>query len=232
MSIVLLGTLAVLALIDSTSIGTLVIPIWLLLEPGRIIVSRYFLYLATIAVFYFGVGVALILGIGSLLDAYSHLLDTPAAAALQLALGVGLFLLAVLPSSETLRRRGAERYERWRQRIATSSASPDTLVRVALVAGLAEVTTMLPYLGAIGLLSTSDINLALRPVVLAGYVVVMVAPALVLLAIRLAVHGRAQPVLERLNGWMARSAGEATAWAMGIAGFYIAGDAAGRLFGS
>ncbi|MFD0451694.1 hypothetical protein ACFQZK_13380 [Rhodococcus aetherivorans] len=35
MDLALLGTLAVLALVDSTSLGTLVVPLWLLTVPGR-----------------------------------------------------------------------------------------------------------------------------------------------------------------------------------------------------
>lgn len=41
---------------------------------------------------------------------------------------------------------------------------------------------MLPYLGAIGLLTTSEVNWPLSPIVLSGYVLVMAAPALILLA--------------------------------------------------
>ena len=63
MSIELLGSLAVLALIDSTSFGTLVIPVWLMLAPGRIRPQRVLVFLVTVAVFYLAVGVALLSGV-------------------------------------------------------------------------------------------------------------------------------------------------------------------------
>src|SRR5690606_13354204 len=48
----LLIPLAVLALIDSTSFGTLLIPLWLLLSPGRPSPHRVLLFLGTVAAFY------------------------------------------------------------------------------------------------------------------------------------------------------------------------------------
>ena len=55
----LLGQLVVLALIDSTSFGTLLIPLWFLLVPGRVRAHRVLVFLGTVAAFYLGVGIAL-----------------------------------------------------------------------------------------------------------------------------------------------------------------------------
>ena len=54
---------------------------------------------------------------------------------------------------------------------------------------------MLPYLAAIGLITTSDLSLTGSVAVLLGYCLVMVAPALVLLAARLLLHERLSPTL-------------------------------------
>lgn len=54
--LVLLVTLGGLALLDSTSIGTLVVPVWMLLMPGRPHVRRLLIYLVVITTFYFVVG--------------------------------------------------------------------------------------------------------------------------------------------------------------------------------
>jgi hypothetical protein len=61
-SLQIYAALAVLALIDSTSFGTLLIPIWLMLSPGRLRPRRIVLYLAVIGAFYFVLGVALTAG--------------------------------------------------------------------------------------------------------------------------------------------------------------------------
>lgn len=59
MSITLLGVLALLALIDSTSFGTLLIPIWLMMAPGRLRPGRVLLFLGVVAAFYLALGLAL-----------------------------------------------------------------------------------------------------------------------------------------------------------------------------
>lgn len=75
MDLALFGSLAVLALIDSTSFGTLLIPIWLLLHPGRIRSGRILVFLFTVAAFYFAVGVAVVLGADAFLPQIKAVLD-------------------------------------------------------------------------------------------------------------------------------------------------------------
>ncbi len=222
-----------LALVDSTSIGTLLVPIWFLLVPGRVRAGRLVLYLGTLAGFYLLVGVGLLAGAEALRTRAAGLADSPVLAVLQLVLGVALVVLAV----GTGRRRDGERRRgrvlRWRDRAAGGEEGGRTgvLVVLALGAGLLEVATMLPYLGAIGLLSTSDLGGAARGAALAGYCLVMVLPALVLLALRVAAAGRVEPLLTRVGAWLERSGAETTAWVVGIVGFLLARDAVTRLPG-
>ena len=61
MTAVALAGLAGLALVDSTSFGTLVLPLMMLLAP-QVRTRNLVVYLATIAAFYFAVGVALLAG--------------------------------------------------------------------------------------------------------------------------------------------------------------------------
>src|SRR5918997_6469999 len=90
MTLGLVAALAGLALLDSTSIGTLFIPIWLMLTPGRLRLSRFAVYLGTITVFYFLVGILIVLGASRLIG---HL-DGQVALWLQLAIGVVLFAVS------------------------------------------------------------------------------------------------------------------------------------------
>ena len=87
----LIGALAVLALIDSTSFGTLLIPVWLLMSPGRVRVGRMFLYLGSIAGFYALVGLAILLGADALSDTLTALSGSRPFLIVQLLVGVGLF---------------------------------------------------------------------------------------------------------------------------------------------
>lgn len=86
----LLGALAVLALIDSTSFGTLLIPVWLLMSPGRVRVGRMLLYLGSIASFYALVGLVILLGAGALGDALATLTGARPFLIAQLLVGIGL----------------------------------------------------------------------------------------------------------------------------------------------
>ncbi|MFC7549165.1 GAP family protein [Plantactinospora sp. GCM10030261] len=226
MSVVLLLSLAGLALVDSTSIGTLFIPIWLLLSPGRVRVGRILSYLGTISVFYYGLGLLLTFGGTWLVDSLGGALDRRPVLYAQLAVGVGLLLLSFRFDGK----RGAGSFRRWRDRATGGSSSTGWLMGLALLAALAEVATMLPYLGAVGMLSASDVGGWAKVALLAGYCVVMVVPALVLLAARTIRPSLVEPLLHRLDRWIAEKAGSATGWILGIAGFLVARDAAARLW--
>lgn len=64
----LIAVLVLLALIDSTSFGTLLIPLCLMLAPGLPRPGRILLFLGTVAGFYLLLGIALLLGASTLLD--------------------------------------------------------------------------------------------------------------------------------------------------------------------
>lgn len=239
MDLALTASLAALALIDSTSFGTLLIPVWLLLAPGRVRAGRMLVYLGTIALCYFVVGMAVVLGATTFIADIDALLDTRAVMWAQLAVGVGLLALSFRFDSKKQAKEGG-RMTRWRERAlgaeaqasggetrARASALP--LAGLALAAATIEVATMLPYLAAIGLVTSAGLGPAETTATMAGYCAVMVLPALVLLAARLAARSAVEPLLVKINDWMARNAASTTGWVLGIVGFLIARDAAWRL---
>ncbi|GAA1148539.1 GAP family protein [Ornithinicoccus hortensis] len=235
MTFALAGTLLVLALVDSTSFGTLLIPIWFLLAPGRVPVGRMLVFLGTVAAFYLGVGVALLFGMGALLDQLNGLTENPVFLRAQLVLGVGLLVWSFFigkPRKDADGTRAPGRLTRWRERALGQQGTRTGLgglVTLALAAAMVEVATMLPYLGAIGLLGTSGLSVPEQVGALAVYCLVMVLPALVLLAGRLVAHRLVDPLLQRIARWMEKSGGEMTAWIVGILGFLIARDAVARM---
>ena len=273
---VLAGALVVLALIDSTSFGTLLIPVWLLMAPGRPRPARLLAYLGTVAGFYLAVGIAVMLGAGALLDRYGDVLDSRPVMLLQLALGVFLFAISWRFDGKKAEARAARqgakpgRLVRWRARalgiesaagaestastastagtttpdgavagllpgtvptstVAAPNASLLPLLGLALGAVALEVGTMLPYLAAIGLITTSDLGTGTSVGVLAAYCVVMVLPALLLLGGRLAAARFVEPLLARLERWLSRNAADLTGWALGILGVLLTLNALGRL---
>lgn len=226
----LLAGLGVLALIDSTSIGTLVIPLWLLLAPGRVPVRRLGLYLAVIALFYFLLGVGLSAAARSGLQLAEEVGQSDVARWVQLVVGVGLFAFSFTLDSKKRREAGKpNRVDQWRKR-AMNAGSGRALVVLALLAGVIEAVTMLPYLAAMGLMVANDLQTPQTTALLAVYCVVMILPALVLVAARVAAGPRLDGVLTKIDEFLSRNADTALGWVVGIAGFLIARDAAAVLF--
>lgn len=225
------ATLTVLALVDSTSFGTLLIPIWLLLAPGRIRVGRVLVFLGTVAGVYLLLGIALVAGASALFGDLDALAEDPVVTRVQLVVGVGLlvgsFFIGGKKKDGEDRPRG--RLLGWRERAMGTGSGIGGLMTLALAAVALEVVTMLPYLAATGLIASTDLGMPARVVVLAGYCLVMILPALVLMAGRLVARRAVGPVLERLSRWMERHGGETTGWIVGIVGFLVARDAVGRM---
>ena len=225
------ATLTVLALVDSTSFGTLLIPIWLLLAPGRIRVGRVLVFLGTVAGVYLLLGIALVAGASALFGDLDALAEDPVVTRVQLVVGVGLlvgsFFIGGKKKDGEDRPRG--RLLGWRERAMGTGSGIGGLMTLALAAVALEVVTMLPYLAATGLIASTDLGMPARVVVLAGYCLVMILPALVLMAGRLVARRAVEPVLERLSRWMERHGGETTGWIVGIVGFLVARDAVGRM---
>jgi len=303
MTLEILAQLAILALIDSTSIGTLVIPVWLLLRPGaRSTAGKVAVYLGAVGVFYFLVGLVLLsgaAGIAGVLGSGSigSVLELPAVQAVMVAAGAGMLiwsfkdslgiskpgarnssaggggtagaagpaaagaaagqvhLPAHIPPAPSSRQgdrpgfaagyattgstsgsgtpagargakvaaaeRSAATERRWQHRIARSLDTRGGLLGLALLAGLLELPTMLPYLAAVGLLTGSGTEWPASAGILGLYCLVMLLPAGLLLAGRLLLGRLLDSPLERLGAWLSRVSGEAVLWVVGIVGFLL-----------
>ncbi len=235
--------LAVLALIDSTSIGTLLIPLWLMLRPdARRILPRILLYLGVLAAFYFAVGIAvlggaewithglggqaltklpvvpwaMVLGGGAML-AYSLQPDPAKKAQKKAAMAGGAGEISGNESSKL----DSKVEVKWQSRLSKALRSPGGIIGLALIAGLLELPTMLPYLVAIGLISNSTLALPAGVFVLAAYSLVMLLPALLLLALRTTTGRRLDPLLQRASNKLGKFAGETILWIVGIVGFLL-----------
>ena len=244
--LVFLGILAGLALIDSTSFGTLLIPVWLLAAPGRLRVGRMLVYLATIVAFYFGVGILILWGAEAFFHQFGSALESTPVLVVQLLVGVALFALSFAIDSKKGKARAAERaaggggrINKWRARAMGQPHTDSQALRrgdshfalmgLALTAAAVEVASMLPYLAAIGLITSQGPGWPMSAVLVLGYCVVMVVPALLLLAGRLVASRALDGPLRRLDGWLTRNAASTTAWVVGIVGALLAVNAAGSL---
>ena len=88
--------LVLLALLDGLSIGTLLIPLFFLLVPGRVRGGRMLLYLGTIAVFYLIVGVLFLTGLVNVVDAAGDFLSSTPGRVTRLVVGGALLATAIV----------------------------------------------------------------------------------------------------------------------------------------
>ncbi|MEV5827901.1 GAP family protein [Spirillospora sp. NPDC052242] len=174
MSAPLALALAGLGLLDSTSFGTLLIPIWLLLTPGRVRTGRIAAYLLTVAAFYFCVGVLLVLGAdAALAGVRAAFAEVPAPVLGGAQLAFGAFLIAWSYQLEARARAsegGPGKLRRWREDAMTGGGrGARGLVSLALAATALEVATMVPYLAAVALIAGAGLSWPVTGAALAGY---------------------------------------------------------------
>lgn len=250
-------SLALLALLDSLSVGTLLIPVFLLLSPGRVRARRILLYLVTIAGFYLLVGLLFLWGLVNVADVAASFLSSPAGLVVRLIVGAALLLTALVmptgskkpasvavasdgsalhtppvdPAAAAIAARpaGSRRITRWRDRLLDPQVRGSAVMAVAVAAGLVEVATMLPYIVGMTMLAEAGVSVPVRVLSLVGYCALMILPAVLLLVLRLVAAPLVQRPLERLGAWMERTGAENTAWILGIIGFLVARSAASEL---
>ncbi|MUK01370.1 GAP family protein [Vibrio cholerae] len=228
MTPILAGLLLVLALIDSTSFGTLLIPIWLMLAPGRIRLARILVFLLTIGAFYVAVGLAVLFGAEAAIRQYGDLFASRPAHVVFFGVGAALLAWSLVLERQAKRQKvtgsAPGRLAAFRERAVgseTGGGAFPALVGLALLAGLVEVASMLPYLGAIGAITASDIPWPVSGLVLAAYCAVMVLPAVVLLLLRITAARRVDPLLQRIDRWMTRNSTNSLSWVVGIVGVVV-----------
>ncbi|WP_114854448.1 GAP family protein [Brachybacterium sp. YJGR34] len=225
--------LLVLALVDSTSMGTLVIPVILLVvgEGGALrVAGRTLLYLLVIGVFYLLLGVALLAGLLPLLESFGHLLAAPQVMLVLAVVGLLLVIYSFRIDPKAVAKRGGDpeaSARKWTTRARRASGRPGVLVGLALAAGVIEAVSMLPYLAAMGILAEMGVGLARGTLILVGYCAVMVAPAVVLSGVRAALGERADSLLDRAHTWAVKHASSAFSWVVAIIGVIILLNTAG-----
>ena len=220
--------LLVLALVDSTSMGTLVIPVILLVvgEGGaRRVAGRTQLFLAVIGVFYLLLGIALLAGLLPLIESYGHLLASPQVMLVLAVLGVLLVIWSFRLDPKSVAKRGGDpeaSARKWTGRARRASGSPAVLISLALLAGLIEAASMIPYLAAMGIIAEMGVGLGRGALILVGYCAVMIAPGALLSLVRLLLGRRADDLLERVHQWAVKHAAGAFSWTVGIIGAILA----------
>ncbi len=232
MTLAIAGTLLVLALVDSTSFGTLGIPVVMLVQRA-VRVRALLVYLLVLSGFYFVLGLVLLAGAESISNMLRSLDSSATFSWVQLGIGLALvavsFLFDKRGTAWRKRRREARglppkegRMAGLKKQILGPEATLGAVAGVALVAGLIEAASMVPYLGAIGMLTAADLTVVAKIGVLAIYVLVMALPALLLLALRMGAQRAIAPMLARISRLIERNQADMLGWVLGIVGVLLA----------
>ncbi|OZC76591.1 hypothetical protein CH251_06870 [Rhodococcus sp. 06-462-5] len=203
--------LAGLALVDSIGVGTLAVPLWMMLRPSfraRVVL----LHLGVVGLLYLGVGIA----VWAAIDGLSVVI--PGDAWIRLAVGVVILLVGVVCD----RRRRVPSSAWWTR----PPGSVRGVVLLAVVLGAMEVATMLPYFAAIDAVRDAGLGWGFSSLLLAAYVLVTLSPALVLLAARVLVQERVSSIAPTLLRRVDRWSGDVSATALLVVGALLAANAA------
>ncbi|MES5845849.1 MULTISPECIES: GAP family protein [unclassified Bacillus cereus group] len=205
--LLLIGGLAILDTLSPTTIG---VTIYLLLTDKERLTKRLFVYLLTVAGFYFAVGVSLMLGLDFLFKFISGLLQNRIVSWSFFIIGVILFIASFyIPPKKNS------------EIPLPKSKNIFSMIALGFTTTLIEVGTAFPYFAAIGILTTSNLSLIQWSSILAGYNLIMVLPSLLLFLFYLLFGRWMQKPLERLRMKIANSTGSVLSWIMCIVGFLL-----------
>ena len=218
------ATLAGLALLDSTSLGTLVIPIALVVRSRRVDRGPMAIYLTTVCLVYLSLGIALVAGFDLISTAAARLAHTETAQWATLVIGVARAGFGILSPNPPKPEPGTDSLGS-----RPTPASAGAMVVLGLGASLVEAATMVPYIAATGIIASSPEAWPVRIVTLSLYCLVMIAPALVLLILADTLGQRFLPKLARIAPRLEYEAKVTLLWIAAILGLHLAGRSAGAL---
>lgn len=210
MSLELLIPIGVLAILDTLSPTTLGVTVYMLLAERERMIRRLFVYLFTVAIFYFTVGVFLMLGLDAIIQKFTGFGESALLSQMMTIVGLGLligsFFVPTKPSAKPRK---------------PKSKSMSAMVVLGITTGLIEVGTALPYFAAIGMMTAAKLTPHQWMPILASYNFIMVLPPLILIGMHTLFRSWLRAPLERIRSKIEKNSGATLSWVMSIAGLII-----------
>ncbi len=204
-----------LAAVDSLNPSALAVTLYLLTKKD--FSPKVLAYISGIFCTYFTIGILLTLGLGKIFTTLGTALESDAAYAGQLIVGLLMFGYAVFGGRFTSKKTKSEKIP--------SSQKLGALFMLGVVITFVEFATALPYIAAIGILAKSQMIFSLKIAILFAYNSIMILPPLMLLVLAQRKSEKMQATFDRWRLKMQKGAREAVYWIFGIVGFLLVSDA-------
>ncbi|MGG4264568.1 GAP family protein [Peribacillus simplex] len=210
MSTELLLLIGGLALLDTLSPATIGVTVYLLLSDTERLTKRLSVYLLTVALFYFAVGVSLMLGLGYLLEIISNVFQNRVVSWTFFIIGGILFIASffVNPKKNSELR-------------LPKTNSILSMIVLGLTTSLIEAGTAFPYFASIGMMVSANLTPIEWISILAAYNFIMILPPLILFGFNLLFGRWITPSLQKLRMKIANNTGSALSWIMCIVGIIL-----------
>ena len=202
-----IGALAILDMFSPAIIG---VTVYMLISAKAKPVKLLLSYLSTVVLFYFCVGLVLIIGIDFIIDPLANIFNHEAAKQLLTVIG-GLLIIGswFVPKKRDV------------QSPKPKNFTVAGMIALGLTTSIFEVATAIPYFAAIGLMISNHFSPFEWLPILIGYNVMMIFPALALLFIFILSRCFAQKPLNYLQSLAQKNTSSALSWIMCIAGLIM-----------
>lgn len=202
-----IGALAILDMFSPAIIG---VTVYVLLVGKRNQTQLIIAYLTTVIGFYFCTGVFLMLGLDIIFKPIADVLSSDTAKKFMTIIGTILFIGSWFVPKKKIAESPKPR-----------QFNVSAMIALGISTSLLEVATAIPYFASIGLMISNEFTMYEWLPVLAGYNVMMVAPALVLLLLHILFRRFMQRPLRNLQALFQKNTSSALSWVMFIVGIIL-----------
>ncbi|MFJ7952129.1 GAP family protein [Lysinibacillus sp. NPDC096418] len=202
-----IGALAILDMFSPAIIG---VTVYVLLVGKRKQTQLIMAYLMTVIGFYFCTGVFLMLGLDIIFKPIADVLSSDTAKKFMTIIGAILFIGSWFVPKKKIAESPKPR-----------QFNVSAMIALGISTSLLEVATAIPYFASIGLMISNEFTMYEWLPVLAGYNVMMVAPALVLLLLHILFRRFMQRPLRNLQALFQKNTSSALSWVMFIVGIIL-----------
>lgn len=203
----MLAYLGGLAILDTLSPAIIGVTLFLILADSKNVITRLLIYLFTVAILYFSLGIAMIFAFDYIIDIVSNVFQSRWV----------LFILGacLLVSSYFIPKDKKSDIPK------PKTQSILSMITIGITTFLIEAGTALPYFAAIGLLSTIDMSFYNKLLIIAAYNFIMILPALLIFIGYKLFRERISSKLVNLRNKIENNSNATLSWIIGIVGVIL-----------